>query len=337
MPGEPDPIHPLIAALLRKVEDAFARGDAEAALEWIAGVAATDIQQHRASFLASPDRLWSLGDLYTSLFSGLSITPARLDPPRAERPSILFIAQCIARGQAASENMVRHTRAFADAGWRVGLLVADELTRRDPPLTHFQSPPGAAETIGREILDRIAPHADLHVLSKRGTFLDAIQEGVNAARAWKPDLAVFVASPACPVQAGMLFARVAPRQAVLSVGVPLILPGVDHVVYNSPRRLAADASMLASAGIPASSVTTSGGDAASGLRVAPTERATLGIPPDAPLLVSAANALPKRMLAGTFAADLARFLSAHPTAHWLALGKGDFTPVKAALGILVEE
>jgi glycosyltransferase involved in cell wall biosynthesis len=330
MPGETDPIHPLIAALLRKVQDAFARSDPAAALEWIAGIAATDIQQHRASFLASPERLWALCDLYTSLFRGLGIAPATLTP--GPRPSILFVAQCIARGQAASENMVRHTRAMADLGWRVGLLVADELTQRDPPLTHFQTPDGPSERLGKDILERVAPCVDIHVLSKRGSFLQAIEEGVNVARRWRPSIAAFVASPACPIQAGMIFSRVAPRQAVLSVGVPALLPGVDLVIYNSPRRLAADAEMLARAGIPASSVTTSGGDAAAGVDAKPAERSALNIPRDAPLLVSASNVLPKRMLAGTFAADLARFMAQHPRVHWLALGKGDFTAVKAALG-----
>jgi glycosyltransferase involved in cell wall biosynthesis len=335
--GEPPaPIHPEIAAILQKVRGAFDAADPAAALEWIAGVAAADIQRHRATMLSCPQRLWSACNLYTSLFRGLGIEsahPFELDAhTNNARPSILFVAQCIARGQAASENMVRHTRAMADLGWRVGLLVADELTQRDPPLEYFQTPDGPSERLGKGILERIAHYADIHILAKRGTFLDAIEEGVNVARRWRPSVAAFVASPACPVQAGMIFSRVAPRQAALSVGVPLLLPGVDHVIYNSPRRLAADAAMLALTGISASSVTTSGGDAAAGLTTAPADRAVLGVPADAPLLVSASNVLPKRMLAGTFAADLARFLTEHPRAHWLALGKGDFTAVKAALG-----
>lgn len=332
-PGVPE--HILAYAVL--ANQRFAAGAPAESVEAVGVAAVLDIQQHRAAFLGEAANAVQLGGLYTRAFrAALAAEPALRPPSRGPRPSILLVAQCIAVGQAASFLILRLVRELKDAGWRVGVLVADELTQRRPALSLLRCPDAPSELLGAALLAELRTLADVMIVPADGNFVDGARAGVRLARAWAPDVAAFVASPACPIQAGMAVARVAPVQVNLSVGVPLLVAGVDRLIYNNPRTLAAHRAVLDARGYPASTVATSGGDAAPGLSATPADRAKLGIPADAPLLVSAANCLPRRMLAGSFAADLAAFLQADPRVHWLGVGRGDFAEVLRALGPAAE-
>lgn len=314
----------------------FVRGDAAGSVEAVAAAAVLDIQQHRAGYLADAHGVVQLCGLYTRAFSAaLSDLPWAPPPARPGAPSVLLVAQCIADGQAASSVVLRLAADLTAHGWRVGVLVAEELTQRTPPLSVLRCPDGPSTRIGAAYLDRLREHAEVMLIPTAGTFLDGARAGVRLARGWRPDVAVFVASPACPIQAGLIAARIAPAQVNLSVGVPVLMPGVDLVLYNNPRTLAAHAEVLSARGLRALSVATSGGDAAAGAAAAPADRARLGVPADALLLASASNCLPARMLAGSFARDLAAFLQANPGAHWVGVGRGDYAAVRALLAPVI--
>lgn len=314
----------------------FARGDLAGSVEAVAAAAVLDIQQHRAGFVADASGAVQLCGLYTRGFSAaLSDLPWTPPTARDGPPSVLLAAQCIADGQAASSVVLRLAADLAGHGWRVGVVVAEELTQRTPPLRVLRCPDGPSTRIGAGFLDRLREHAEVMLVPTLGSFVDGARAGVGMARAWEADLAVFVASPACPVQAGMIAARVAPVQCNLSVGVPMIMAGVDRVLYNNPRTLAAHAGVLAGRGIAAMSVATSGGDAAAGLAAPAADRAGLGVPADAVLLASASNCLPARMLAGSFARDLGALLAANPRVHWMGVGRGDFAAVRDLLAPVI--
>lgn len=314
---------------LLHAQAALAQADPDAALQHIALAATLDIQQHQQAFLAGAQPAAALAGLYSQVFDAIGLTPATL-PPRDPR-SILLSLPSLVQGQAASHNILRLAEHLALTGWRVGLLVTDEFTRRDPPLAHLDFPDAPSERLGEDLLRRARRVAAVALVPTSGTLLDAIEQAINLARAFRPALFAAVASPACPVHAALFAARVAPTQVNLSIGVPLPIRGVDAVISNNTHRHRLDAPFLESLGITPLHVETSGGDAASGPAITPEPRAALGLPEHAPVLASAGNVLPRRLLATTFAHDLARFLRLHPEAHWLAIGPGDFRPVEDIL------
>lgn len=318
-----------LAPHLLRAQAALQAADPDAALQNIALAATLDIQQHQQAFLAGAQPAAALANLYTQVFDAIALAPATL-PPRDARSILLSIPSFI-QGQAASHNILRLAEHLAANHWRVGLLITDEFTRREPPLAHLDFPDAPSERLGEDLLRRARRIAAVALVPTSGTLLDAIESAINLARAFRPTLFAAVASPACPVHAALFAARVAPVQVNLSIGVPLPIRGVDAVIANNPRRHALDAPFLRSLGITPLHVETSGGDAASGPAIPAESRASLGLPEHAPVLASAGNVLPRRLLASTFAHDLARFLRDHPDAWWLAVGPGDFRPVEEIL------
>lgn len=310
--------------------DAYYRGgDASRTIECVAASAALDIQFNGAALHGHPRFVSALSASFARVFTDLGLggtfRPSRDIHPR----SALFIVPSLA-SNAATANLLNLVKEHARSGWRVAVMVCEEFSRRTPELEHLRFPDGRASILGAETVAALSKHAAILMIPTYGNLLDAIEIGVNAARRWKPAVAAFMASPACPVQAGIAFARVAPVQVNLSVGAPLILPGLDHILYNNPAKLGTDAALLA--GYGALSFETSGGDAASGVNCKPIPRAAIEVPEEAFLVASAAHQLPQRMLAGSFAADLATFLRKDPRRYWLGVGGGEFSAVLETLG-----
>lgn len=321
---------------------------ADLAVEHLAGAAVVDIQQHHQTFLASAFEAAFLADLYAKAFdiSGLRTSPrpgpTHRFPSTNPRPlRILYVIGSLVQGQAASANVVRLIKSHHRDQFDPALLVVEEMTARTPPLTALKFPNAPSQSIGRDLIQQInatllAP-SRVQFLSTDGTYLDAARTAIDHARALAPDLAIFIASPASPIQAAMAYASVAPVQLNMCIGVPLPIRGIDAIIYNNPRRQRDDEPWLQHRSIRVMGVETSGGDAASGGTVVPASRASIGVPDDAVVFASAANALPPRMLRASFAADLARFLVRHPTAWWVAIGGGDFAPVLNAMRVAASQ
>ncbi|CAG0995707.1 hypothetical protein PHYC_02547 [Phycisphaerales bacterium] len=325
----------MVGGCLKAALGHLAAGRAEKAVEAIAAAAIADIQQHQQTFLAGAPEAAFLGDLYQEAFklAGVRGTRPRTRPAAPLSPRrVVYVLSSVVEGQAASANVLRFLTLHNRAEFDPVIVVVEENTRREPPLTFLAQPQAPSERIGAVTIARMRAAAPVHVVPPLGTFVDGVELAAELVRSLAPDLAVFVASPACPIQAGMAFARVAPSQAVMNIGVPLVLRGVDAVIFNNPARERDDAGFLATRGVAVHGVETSGGDARSGVFSIPRSRESLGLPGQARVLASISNAIARRMLAGTFARDLAAFLASRPDIWWMGVGaisKEDISRVRA--------
>jgi glycosyltransferase involved in cell wall biosynthesis len=322
------------------------------AVELTAAAAVQDIQHENITFLASAAGAGVVGELYENAFRGAGLTPAAKQQsskaanetgsadaarthfatsPLRHSPTplrVLYIHPGLSPGQAATDrllNVVERHNANANGRVRASVLCTEEFTARVPALRHLEWPHAPSGAHGVALSRLRAAGAPPTIVQPFGSYLDAARTAVDAARALNPDVAVFIASGACPVQAAMAYARIAPVQINQNIGSPLIIPGIDAVIYRNPAKRRDDAAELARRSIEAIELPASGTDLDAADAAAPVPRSALGVPQDAVLFVTAGNKVPERLLASTFAHDLAAFLKQHPKAWWMGVGRGDFT------------
>lgn len=318
-------------------------GNDAGALESIAAAAIADIQAAQQEFLGDVRGVAVLAEV-TRLWLGrwIASRAATLAPREpSDTLRLLYVVPNVSAGHAASMNLVRlvewHTRQHAEHAARGGVrveptvLLCEEFTERTPPLSHLTFKSQPSRTAGAEFMSRLEKRCAVKVLSVEGSYLAAADEGIAFARAARPDVAFFVGSPACAVQTAVAAARVAPVQACLNIGVPMLSPGIDAVIYNNRAKQARDESFVRAHGIEVLGVTTSGGDASIGARIAPFPRREMGLPDGVPVVACMSNVLVRRMLAGTFARDLAAFMRRNPDVWWLGIGFCDPAPFHAYL------
>ncbi|MEY3141634.1 MAG: hypothetical protein RLY21_127 [Planctomycetota bacterium] len=326
-------IPPHIGQHLKRTLRLLSEGDHAGALEGIAAAALTDIQMAQQEFLGDVRGCAVIAECVRACIGGWAAAQStEVARRRTSGPvRLLYVVSGLGRGQAASMNLVRlaewHAR-IGDDGPRIeaSVIVCEELTQRHPPLGYlgFEHLPTSAN--GAELLARLRKSCPVKILSTKGNFLDGAREGIAAARAIEADVAFFIGSPACAVQAAMAAARVAPAQACLNIGVPMLSLGIDAVIYNNRSKQARDEAIVRGCGIEVLGVATSGGDAQVGLKTAPVARREIGLPDGVPVAASFSNLLVRRMLAGTFARDLVAFLGRNPDFWWLGIGPCDPAP-----------
>lgn len=302
------------------------------ALELTAAAAVQDIQHEGMTMLASASGAGVLCDLYASILNGVdwarSGEPIAADASR-DQPSplrVLYVHPGLSPGQAATDRLLNVVERHAVRRTVTPMVVlTEEFTARVPRsrVLHWPDVPSRESGSALERLRRAG--AAPFITPTLGTILDSALAAVEAARALRPDVAVFIASAACPVQACMATRRVAPVQINQNIGSPLLVRGVDAVIYRNPAVLRADASELERRGIEGIDLPAAGTDLDAADAARPIDRRSLGVPADAVLFVTAGNKVPERLLMGTFGADLAAFLKRHPKAWWMAIGPGDFT------------
>ena len=348
-------IPPHVGSCLKRAISLHDRGDAAGALEAIAAGAVADIQQHQQAFLGDVRACVMMGDfaaevLRSAGLQGCSVAQTchhvrddcaeSISSPSHKQSTIrvLYVVPNLAQGQAASMNLLRLVESHLESNKRmtpgrdasrfdVQVMICEEFTQRTPPLAFLQDPRAASDDVGGALLAGLRSLATVHVLSTRGTYLDAAREGLQFARSFSPNLALFMGNLSCPVQTAMAFARIAPVQACLNIGVPLVVQGIDAIIYNNPRKRVRDEAVFSTRGIRVLGVETSGGDAAGGVHAPAVLRSALGVPQDASVLVSVSNRLTHRMLAGEFAKHLALFLQQNQGTWWIGVGPGEPAPV----------
>lgn len=326
-------IPPHVGQHLKRTLRLMQEGDPAGALEAMTAAALADIQLAQQEFLGDVRGCAMFAECVRASLGGWIAAHAASPAPRQSTGPLrlLYVVPGLGSGQAASMNLIRlvewHARIGAESRpVEATVLVCEELTRRHPPLGYLTFEHRPTSSAGADLLARLRKSCAVRILSTNGSFLDAAAEGLVAARALEPDVALFIGSPACAVQTAMAAARVAPVQACLNIGVPLLSPGIDAVIYNNRSKEARDEAFLRSRGIEVLGVATSGGDARIGAQTKPVPRAALGLPEGARVAASLSNQLLRRMLAGSFARDLVRFLRRHPDVWWIGIGPCDPTP-----------
>jgi len=320
-----------VGACLKAALAHLEAGRAEHALEAAAAAAVADIQQHQQTFLAGAPESAVLGEILEKAAAKAGVVPGVLPARTGGRRRIGYFLSSVVEGQAAGANIARFLALHDRTKFEPVVIVTEECTRRDPAKEFLTYPDAPSRRVGGPTLARMESLAPVHVLEPRGGYLDSAAAGVALARGLGLDLAVFVASPACPVQSAIAIARVAPVQVNLCTGVPLVLKGIDAIVYNNPRREAEDREFLTRRGVRVEGVETSGADVSLGLHAWYHDRSAFGVPPGATLYITVSNALARRMLAGTFAHDLGAFLAREPGAWWVGVGGGDIAPVQEVI------
>ncbi len=333
------PIPQHVGACLKRALAAHDAGDAALALEALTAGALADIQQHQQHFLGDV-RACALFANWTRdlLATWAHALPPFASPPNAHTtPTIAYCMPSLAQGNAASANLLRLIRHHI-AGKRITphVVLCEEHTRRDPPTQFLQLPDAPSTQTGAHMLAELRALCPVTILPTTLSHLAAAQNAITPLREARFDAALFVASPACAVQTALAFARIAPLQICLNIGVPLLSQGIDAVIYNNPPKAQRDHAVLTARNIALRSVETSGGDAASAAAVTPTPRSALALPPHAPALACVSNRLTDRLLAGTFAHDLSTFLQQHPDAWFVGIGPSDQRKLQAALAPVIQ-
>lgn len=322
-----------VASCLKAAQEAIAARRWSDAIERLAAMAVVDIQQHRQTFLAGAREAGMVGDSYASCFEGAGLERRHFAVSGGVRRRVVYVMPSIAEGQAASRRLVQMVRRHDRGRLEVRVVVTEEFTCRVPATTFLKWPQNPSVQIGASLISELRSiGVDPLIMPASGSYLDGARATIEQVRALGADVAVFVASPACPISAAMAWARVAPVQVNQNVAVPLVIDGINGVIYHNSACAMEDAPELARRGICVIPVAGNGTDLDAADRAMGGDRATLGVPQEATVLVSAGNRLAARAMAGTFAEDLARFMSEHSNVWWLAVGPGDFGPVLERLG-----
>lgn len=326
------PIPPSVGGLLKHALSALDEGRWGDATELAAAAAVEDIQNQSLVMLASAGGSAILGELYERAFDGAGLSASPIECRHRSGPiTVLYVIAGLAPGQAATDRLLNITANHDRARVRPLVLCTEEFTSRRPATRHLHWPP--APTTGHPgLIARLrGAGADPVIIPAEGSYLDGARAAVSAARSLHPDIAVFIASPACPIQAAMAYARVAPVQVNQNIGTPLVIRGIDAVIYRNLSNARADSGVLGARRIRVIELPAAGTDLDGARLAVPVPRSRLGVPDDAVLMVSASNRLPERLLLGPFAEDLSSFLDAHPRAWWMGIGRGDFAGALAPM------
>lgn len=319
------PIPARVGGLIKGAMDALARARWDDAVELTAAASVQDIQHEGMTFLASASGAAVMGELYEQAFEGAGLTRATVPRnPAMGRPlRVLYISPGLSRGQAATDRLLnvieRHDRSRVTPM----VLCTEEFTARSPALRHLSWPFTPSLAHAGAMARLRAGGVEPLIAPTLGTYLDGARAALDTARDWRPDIAVFIASSACPVQAALAWTRTAPVQINQNIGSPLVIPGVSAVVYRNSATARADAPELTRRNIETIDLPASGTDLDAADAAVAIPRRALGVPENAVLFVTAGNKIPERLLLAGFAEDLARFLAAHPTAWWMPIGACD--------------
>lgn len=333
------PIPPHVGSCLKRALAAHDAADPAKALEALTAGALTDIQQHQQQFLGDIRACALFADFTRDLLApwAASLPPFIAPSAPSDPPRIAYCMPSLAQGQAASANLLRLVRHHA-ATKRITCcaILTEEHTRRNPASDFLHLPDAPSTILAPDILAQLRTLCEVHILPAIDSHLAAAQRALPHLRSLTLDAAVFVASPACPIQSALAFARIAPLQICLNIGVPLLTPGIDAVIYNNPPKAQRDHAVISARTIALRSVETSGGDAASAAAVIATSRAALGLPANALALACVSNRLTDRLLAGGFVHDLVAFMQRTPAAWFVGIGPSDLPRLHPVLAPVIQ-
>jgi glycosyltransferase involved in cell wall biosynthesis len=324
-------VDPMARSLELVRAELASKSPADALAAWQTAMVA-DIQHDNQRYLAEGSTIRKAARVYEeiAIAAGLGTRVMRLDPAAGvTRPvRLLIVTFGIGSGQAASEVITKFIEGLDKKRWTCGVLSCEELSERSPALKYGKRPLTNSVAVAGPMLERLRSMGPLAICPLTGNLLDSAMWGVTTSEKFKPDVAMFVASPACPVQAMMLHRRVAPVQVNMSIGLPLPVAGVDMIISNNPQTYQRDRGTYEQDGFVTRCVETSGGDAQRGKDASKQDRLALAIPLEAKVLISVSNKLEHRMLAGNFAEKLLAFLQRRKDVCWIGVGRGEFSRIR---------
>lgn len=316
---------------LKMLRTIVGAGDWALAIEAVAAIALIDIQAHQQGFVKHASAAAMLSGVYAQVFEAAGLHTA-VHPPKTDsasrRTRVLISTFSLTDGQSASTSIARWVELLDRARYEICVLCCEELTEREPAMSIVKRPTVRSTDAGTDVIRAIrAAGARVEFVSTRGTLLDGCNAALDAARAFEPDVLLSVASPACPIQAALVHAGLAPVRLVMNIGVPLLLRSATGIVYHNDGKAADDAPVLERLGIAQHRVPTIGTDLRLCDAAPKAQRKAIGVPEDAVMLLSVGNVLVKRLMFADYGEALARFLADHPECWWVGVGRGDFAPV----------
>lgn len=323
-------VTPKVRECLQLAEHQRKQGRVDLAVELTAGAATVDIRQDRCKFLQTAEAAAWLCEHLVDLYRGLGAEPLEIPrQPSAGRPlKIAYMIFSLAMGQAASRRLSRLVALHDRECFTPTVICAEELTCRKPPQQFIRMPDAPSSRIGAPLIEQMrADDCPTIVLPIEGSFPGVVHGTLEQLRKMAFDVVIFIASPACAVQAGLAYHRIAPLQLNQNIGVPMLIPGIDAVLYHHAETAKTDQQFLEQAGYRQLSLPTLGTDMQLARQTAAEPRAALGLPGDAVAMVTASNNLPGRIIAGSFIEDLSKVMHRHPHTWYVMLGQGNFTDV----------
>ena len=337
--SRPAPIPPHVGSCLKRALAAHDAADPASALEALTAGALADIQQHQQHFLGDARACALFADFTRDLLApwAASLPPFIAPSAPGNPPRIAYCMPSLAQGNAASANLLRLIRHHITSK-RITphIVLCEEHTRRDPATQFLQLPDAPSTRTGAHMLAELRALCPVTILPTTLSHLAAAQNAITPLREARFDAAMLVASPACPIQSALAFARFAPLQVCLNIGVPLLTPGIDAVIYNNPPKAQRDHAVISARNVTLRSVETSGGDAAGAAAITAAPRAALGLPTNALALACVSNRLTDRLLAGGFAHDLVAFMQRTPAAWFVGIGPSDMPRLHPVLAPVIQ-
>lgn len=331
---------PVGALLKRAMTHTSAKRGAEA-VECLAAACVLDVQQYQQRFLAHAQAACVAADLYRDALAllGARGAPLAAGARHAGPLRVAYVLFQVREGQAATRRVLNLCRQHRRDRVQPVVIVTEDLCRRTPATTTLVLPDAPSAMSAPEIMRAFAEAGvPVHVISTAGTHVEGGRAAADLMRALGVDVAVYLGGPTTAVQTACAAWRGAPVQVNLNIGVPMLSPGIDAVIYTHPLRAAADAEVVRARGVRVMGLACSGCDARGAADAPEADRGAIGLPTrgdGAVVLVTASNKLDIRLreAEGVFARDLAAFLRTHPRAWWVGVGRGD---VHGALGALRE-
>jgi len=316
-----------VAALFRRAERSFAAGDAEDALMAIGLAAVADVHSYGGALTGTAGGALAVGRGYADLFERMGLACEDIESRGRVEPSgplrVVYVLFQLSVGQGASARLAQVCERHDRSRVRPHVVVSED---------------GVEEaTFDRaRVLRRRFESSGVPIESNGcgGGWLERGDRLTRRLCELGGDVCVFIGGLACVTQVQAAYRRVARVQMNQNMACPLLVPGIDGVLYHHRWSAERDRAALASAGVSCVVTNGAGVDVASADRLTPAARGSFGARDGEVVLVTVSNRLESRVLAGGFVDRLAGLLHETEGVRWVGVGGGGTDGLKRRLAEL---
>ncbi|NCC50501.1 MAG: glycosyltransferase [Spartobacteria bacterium] len=323
---------------LRFAGDAVRMGFPDLALE-AAGAAMILDAQGRYEITRDPEKSVAVATLYEEIAQHIPefhVSDELYFPPRTDRLRVAMIVPNLA------DDIVAYTRRVVDFAryldperYALRVYSSENHTGRLHPHFPVGCLNGSSAERGEKTLRILARRQAPVCLTPRDlSFTRAARYLCRQLEADQTDIAIFQGGLSTPID--WLVARAArvPVKMSIHVGSSMMVPGLDATLYDNPANIERETACWAPR-FGERIVMAKGVDIEDLRRHPPLSRAVWGIPPDAVVIGTLSNHLPRRMTPA-YCQVIAEVMRAHPQVWFLGFGVGDIPgirPVFRAYGV----